>query len=112
MKPGDATQGMSFELQPFLQGELVRLRPLVPDDFAALYAVAADPLIWEQHPASDRYKEPVFKEFFREGLASGGCVAEHRYQHRPGHRVVARSRIRRRPWRDRARVDFPGTLSL
>ena len=74
MKPGDATQGMSFELQPFLQGELVRLRPLVPEDFAALYAVAADPLIREQHPASDRYKEPVFKEFFREGLASGGAL--------------------------------------
>ena len=46
---------MSFELQPHLQGELVRLRPLLPDDFAELYAVAADPLIWEQHPMRDRY---------------------------------------------------------
>jgi RimJ/RimL family protein N-acetyltransferase len=65
---------MSFELQPLLQGDLVCLRPLAPDDFAALYAVAADPRIWEQHPASDRYQEPVFEEFFREALASGGAL--------------------------------------
>ena len=65
---------MSFELQPLLQGELVRLRPLLPDDFAVLYAVAADPLIWAQHPMSDRYKEATFKEFFREALASGGAL--------------------------------------
>jgi N-acetyltransferase len=36
--------------------------------------VAADPLIWEQHPASDRYKEEVFKEFFRGGMESGGAL--------------------------------------
>ncbi len=57
---------MSFDLQPVLEGELLRLRPLRPEDFHDLYAVASDPLIWEQHPASDRYKEDVFKEFFRE----------------------------------------------
>jgi len=64
---------MSFDLQPALQGELVELRPLQPEDFDALYAVASDPLIWEQHPASDRYKEEVFREFFREALESGGA---------------------------------------
>ena len=35
--------------------------------------MASDPLIWEQHPAHDRYQEEVFKEFFREALESGGA---------------------------------------
>jgi RimJ/RimL family protein N-acetyltransferase len=64
---------MPFELQPTLTGEILRLRPLRPDDWADLFAVASDPLIWEQHPNSDRYKEDVFREFFREALASGGA---------------------------------------
>lgn len=64
---------MPFDLQPTLKGELLELRPLRPDDFDALYAVAADPLIWEQHPASDRYKEDVFREYFRGALDSGGA---------------------------------------
>jgi len=36
--------------------------------------VASDPLIWEQHPKKDRYKEEVFKRFFREALESGGAL--------------------------------------
>ena len=64
---------MPFDLQPTLQGELLALRPLRPEDFPALYAVASDPLIWEQHPAWDRYKEEVFREFFREAMESGGA---------------------------------------
>ena len=64
---------MSFELQPTLKGELLELRPVRPEDFHDLYAVASDPLIWEQHPSNDRYKEAVFKEFFREALESGGA---------------------------------------
>ena len=51
---------MSFDLQPILKGELVELRPLREEDFHDLYAVASDPLIWEQHPASDRYQEAAF----------------------------------------------------
>jgi RimJ/RimL family protein N-acetyltransferase len=65
---------MSFDLQPILEGKLLRLRPLQPGDFQELYAVASDPLIWEQHPNSDRYQEEVFREFFREGLESGGAL--------------------------------------
>ncbi len=65
---------MPFDLQPSLTGELLELRPLRAEDFADLYAVAADPLIWEQHPSKDRYKEEVFKDFFREALASGGAL--------------------------------------
>lgn len=63
-----------FELQPTLVGKLVELRPLRADDWAGLFAAASDPKIWEQHPAVDRYKEEVFREFFREALASGGAL--------------------------------------
>jgi N-acetyltransferase len=65
---------MAFDLQPTLQGEILTLRPLRPEDFPALYAVASDPLVWEQHPANDRYKEVVFKGFFREAMESGGAL--------------------------------------
>jgi len=64
---------MSFDLQPILKGKLLELRPLRPEDFDDLYAVACDPFIWEQHPSNDRYKEEVFKEFFREAMESGGA---------------------------------------
>ncbi len=64
---------MPFDLQPVLRGDLLELRPLRPEDFDALYAVASDPLIWEQHPARDRYKEDVFDAFFDEALKSGGA---------------------------------------
>jgi RimJ/RimL family protein N-acetyltransferase len=65
---------MSFDLQPTLKGELLELRPLLQEDFDDLYTVASDPLIWEQHPANERYKETVFKEFFREAMESGGAL--------------------------------------
>lgn len=63
----------TFELQPHLVGELLEVRPLRPEDWEGLFAVASDPLIWEQHPANDRYQEEVFQEFFREALESGGA---------------------------------------
>ena len=63
---------MSFELQPTLKGTLLELRPIRPEDFGALYSVASDPLIWEQHPEPDRYTEEVFRRFFRGALESGG----------------------------------------
>ena len=62
-----------FDLQPTLKGELLELRPLRAEDFDDLYAVAADPLIWEQHPSNDRYKREVFNVFFRDALESGGA---------------------------------------
>jgi RimJ/RimL family protein N-acetyltransferase len=65
---------MSFELQPILKGEILGLRPLRSEDFHDLYAVASDPLIWKQHPVQDRYKEEVFRGFFRDALESGGAL--------------------------------------
>lgn len=64
---------MTFDLQPHLKGELIELRPLAPGDWDELFAVASDPLIWEQHPENDRYKEEVFKIFFEDALESGGA---------------------------------------
>ncbi len=65
---------VTFELQPTLQGDLLLLRPLRQDDYDSLYAVASDPLIWEQHPSWDRYKEEVFQAFFRDAMDSGGAL--------------------------------------
>jgi RimJ/RimL family protein N-acetyltransferase len=64
-----------FNLQPTLADDVVRLRPLVPDDFEALCVVASDPLIWVQHPNPDRYQRPVFQTFFDGAIASGGAFA-------------------------------------
>jgi len=67
-------RAMPFDLQPLLKGDLLELRPLGREDFHRLYAVASDPLIWEQHPEKDRYKEEIFKRFFREAVESGGAL--------------------------------------
>ncbi len=65
----------NFEMQPILANQLIRLRPLVPEDFEALFSVASDPLIWEQHPSADRWQRPVFEKFFEEAIRSGGAFA-------------------------------------
>ena len=62
-----------FELQPTLTGSLIELRPLREEDFPTVFAVASDPLIWEQHPEPDRCTEPVFRQFFRGAMESGGA---------------------------------------
>jgi N-acetyltransferase len=65
---------MPFDLQPTLKGTLLQLRPLREEDWDDLFAVAADPLVWEQHPEPDRYIEKVFRGFFREAMDSGGAL--------------------------------------
>ena len=74
---------MPFELQPHLKGELLELRPLATDDWDELFAVASDPLIWEQHPEPGRYKEDVFRIFFQGALESGGAfvIVDRKTQH-------------------------------
>jgi RimJ/RimL family protein N-acetyltransferase len=69
---------MPFDLQPRIRNDLIRLEPLEPDDFDALYAVASDPLLWEQHPNKNRYRREVFEVFFCGALESGGafCVID------------------------------------
>lgn len=64
-----------MNLQPILTGGLLGIRPLRADDFAALFSAASDPLIWEQHPQRDRYREEVFRAFFDGAIASKGAFA-------------------------------------
>lgn len=66
---------MPANLQPTLRGTLVELRPLRTTDWDALFAVASDPLIWEQHPSANRYQEPIFREFFRIAMDTGTAFA-------------------------------------
>jgi RimJ/RimL family protein N-acetyltransferase len=58
------------DFQPTLVGKTVIVRPVQPGDWPAMFKAASDPLIWELHPAKDRYTEPVFKAFFDAALAS------------------------------------------
>ncbi len=67
--------GAAFDLQPTLKGRLLELRPLTPADFDALLEAASDPLIWEQHPESDRHKPEVFQRYFDGAIASRGAFA-------------------------------------
>lgn len=67
------TSMKNFNLQPTLENEFVKIQPLKETDFGALYAVASDPLIWEQHPNRDRYKREVFENFFKGAIESKGA---------------------------------------
>jgi RimJ/RimL family protein N-acetyltransferase len=64
---------MGINIQPTLENEKVILYPLQENDFNDLFAVAADPKIWEQHPNKNRYKIEVFKVFFDGALQSKGA---------------------------------------
>lgn len=65
---------MPFDRQPILTGFLVKARPLLPEDRDALYSVASDPLIWKQHPASNRYLENEFEKYFLDAIESQGAL--------------------------------------
>ena len=62
-----------FNIQPVLYNKLLTITPLTESDYQPLFKVAADPLLWEQHPNSDRYKPEVFSKFFEEAIASKGA---------------------------------------
>lgn len=55
---------MNFSIQPELESEKYQLIPLQQGDFDALYKVASDPKVWEQHPNKNRYEKGVFENFF------------------------------------------------
>jgi len=64
-----------MDRRPVLEGERLLLRPLRPDDWDALFAVASDPAVWALHPAHDRWQQPVFRAFFDDALANRGALA-------------------------------------
>ncbi len=63
-----------LDRQPVLTGQRLILRPLVPDDWAALFAVASDPELWAMHPLHNRWREEIFRDFFADALAHGGAL--------------------------------------
>ena len=77
-----------MNLQPTLQNDLLKLRPLVADDFDALYAAANDPKIWDQH-FDKRNELPNFKKFFSEGLDSKGALVA---VHKNSNKIIGTSR--------------------
>lgn len=56
-----------------LENDKVILYPLKEEDFDALYQVASDPMIWEQHPSKDRWQQDVFRIFFEGAIKSKGA---------------------------------------
>lgn len=65
---------MHFNLQPILENENIALLPLQEDDFEALYAVASDPKIWEQHPNKNRWQRDAFQNYFEGAITSKGAL--------------------------------------
>lgn len=67
------TNTITFETDVQLTGDTIYLTPMKEDDFEPLFEVASDPDIWSLHPASDRYKKEVFKDYFESGLQGNMC---------------------------------------
>jgi N-acetyltransferase len=65
---------MDPPMQPELADELVVLSPMQRSDWDAIFAVASDPEIWAIHPSRNRWREPVFREYFEEAMASRGAM--------------------------------------
>ena len=63
-----------FDFQPHLTGPSLRLRPLLPSDWEALFTIGGDPAVWALHPQPDRYTEAGFRAYFEDTLASGGAL--------------------------------------
>ena len=64
---------MNFSIQPVLENDQIILLPLEEADFDALYAVAADPKVWEQHPNKERWRKEVFQNYFEGAIESKGA---------------------------------------
>ncbi len=85
------TEAIEPDLQPTLTGPTVLIRPLVPEDWDALYAVAADPLIWELHPFNTRWQKPVFRAYFEQALSWNSAFA---FIDRATGKIIGSSRYR------------------
>jgi N-acetyltransferase len=60
-------------LQPTLLHPELHVKPLQASDYDCLYHAASDPLIWSQHPASDRHQRHVFDAYFVSAIACRGA---------------------------------------
>ena len=91
---------MTLDVAPTLTGPRLTLTPLTDADRDALFDAAADPLIWEQHPAPDRYRRPIFESYFDGLLNAGGTLIA-----RDGNTVIGCSRFYAVP-------DLPGDWAI
>lgn len=78
-----------MDRQPVLEGERLLLRPLVPEDWKAMFAIASDRELWARHPSHNRWQEPVFRAFFEDALDKGGALA---IIEKDAHRLIGSSR--------------------
>lgn len=65
---------MPLPLQPTLLHPSLALQPLEAQDFEALYALAAEPEVWAQHPNKERWRREVFETFFEGAMQSQGAL--------------------------------------
>ena len=63
-----------FDDRPTLASPRLVLAPLAEADLAPLAAAMGDPLIWEQHPARDRWRPEVAAPYARWLLEAGGTL--------------------------------------
>jgi len=80
---------IDFDFQPTLEGARVIVRPIASSDWESMFAAAADPEIWVQHPSSDRYTERVFRRYFDDAIACGSAFA---FVDRQSGRIIGSSR--------------------
>lgn len=65
---------MKFSLTPFLENNIVIVKPMTNSDFEALLKVANDPILWEHHPISSGYTKTGFEKFFNEAIGIGSLL--------------------------------------
>ena len=80
---------MKVDLQPWLRGNSIELRPLRPEDFEALFQAASDPLIWEQHPEPNRYQWETFQKYFSGAIEIKRGLGHNSLCNRTNHRELA-----------------------
>lgn len=64
-----------MDFQPTLNGTLLHLRPLHADDRQAFFAVASDPLIWEQYPNPLRWRPEHLTPYLEGAIESKSTLA-------------------------------------
>lgn len=80
---------MNFNLTPFLENEIILLKPLVEADYEALSDIASDPVLWEHHPISNGYTKEGFDKFFSDAVARGSLLIIDKIQNK----VIGHTRI-------------------
>ena len=80
---------IDFDFKPTLDGARITVRPIATTDWVSMFAAAADPEIWVQHPATDRYTERVFREYFDSAIECGSAFA---FVDRKSGKVIGSSR--------------------